>query len=436
MLMDEVELPTEEIFDRFGSDPRQGVIPKSRSHSYDALYENFRFGPLYHEHCQMETAILTFNCYLSEPELDVYCEEQICRVRPMKLLYYLVDDTISLVEPPVDNSGIMQGRMFNRKKVPRTDHRIGQNFIHWSDLNLAQDIVMFARTYRITSCDQFTKKKYVKHFLERNGIKVRNAEEMPIDPWTKRRSAKKTEKNTSSIQSNKFLNCPPKLHLLTCWLDRSNDFHITRQLRTFRMTVFTVDHTVSIVETTAGLEGQVFLKRVNLPCKANRSRHFYRSWELYPGIWVDVFTRPMFIYGCEGNETRLFLQQQHGQIDYSDYEHLLNEGPPIEPVVEIPATLKFIAQMMNGPFAGRHFVLTYHVNSREVDISESGNHRKWSEGRAFLEGIHSNNYSIDDFVIGKTVTFYRWSFKLIEADPNTSEFLRSKEDNLNGYEIT
>uniref|UniRef100_F1L921 EF-hand domain-containing protein 1 n=1 Tax=Ascaris suum TaxID=6253 RepID=F1L921_ASCSU len=370
----------------------------------------------------MDNGILSFNCYLSEPESEVFCEEQIYRVRPMKLLYYLVDDTMSLNEPPVDNSGIMQGRVFTRQKVPRTDEHIGREFIHWSDLNVAQDIVLFARTYRITSCDHYT-----KDFLERNGIKVREAEEIPLDPWTKRRSAKRIEAMRQSVESNGFVNAPTKLHLLACWLDSSNDFHGSRQRRTFRMTVFTVDDTVTLVETTSGLEGQVFLKRINLPCKTSRSRRYYRSWELYPGVWVDVFTRPMFIYGCEGTESRAFLQQQHGQTDFSDYERVLDEGPPIEHIIETPPTLKFIAEMLNGPFADKKFVLTYHVNSQEVDIAESGMRRKWSVGRAFLEGIHSHQYSIDHFTIGSTMTFYRWSFKLLEADPNTLQYLRSKE---------
>ncbi|VDM28159.1 unnamed protein product [Toxocara canis] len=271
-------------------------------------------------------------------------------------------------------------------------------------------------------------------FLERNGIKVREAEEIPIDPWTKRRSTKKVEAITHPNESNGFVNCPSKLHLLACWLDRSNDFHGSRQRRTFRMTVFTIDDTVSLVETTPGLEGQVFLKRINLPCKAPRSRRYYRSWELHPGVWVDIFSRPMFIYGCEGSETRAFLQQQQGQTDFAEYERILNEGPPVEHFIEIPTTLKFLAEMLDGPFAEKNFVITYHVNSREVDISESGKRRKWSIGRAFLEGIHSHNYSIDHFTVGNTLTFYRWSFKLLEADPNTQQYLRSKEDR-GDYEV-
>lgn len=40
-----------------------------------------------------------------------------------------------------------------------------------------------------------------------------------------------------------------------------------------------------------------------------------------PGQWIEVYTRPMFIYSCEGQETRYFLKQLHcGAIDFKDYE--------------------------------------------------------------------------------------------------------------------
>lgn len=75
---------------------------------------------------------------------------------------------------------------------------------------------------------------------------------------------------------------------------------------------------VTLVQKTIAVGQNHEMKRNAL----GGSRRYYRSWELYPGVWVDVFTRPMFIYGCEGTESRAFLQQQHGQTDFSDYERV------------------------------------------------------------------------------------------------------------------
>ena len=37
-----------------------------------------------------------------------------------------------------------------------------------------------------------------------------------------------------------------------------------------------------------------------------------------PGIWIDVFKRPMYIYDCEGAATKTFLKQQFGEIEFGD----------------------------------------------------------------------------------------------------------------------
>lgn len=52
--------------------------------------------------------VLTFDCYLAEAESGIYSNEQIHRIRPMKLIYHLTDDSITLNEPVVPNSGMLQ----------------------------------------------------------------------------------------------------------------------------------------------------------------------------------------------------------------------------------------------------------------------------------------------------------------------------------------
>lgn len=55
-----------------------------------------------------------------------------------------------------------------------------------------------------------------------------------------------------------YSDAPAKLHLLACWLDDTS-------VRTFHMTVHTIDDTVALVESTRALRGQLFLKRNKLP---------------------------------------------------------------------------------------------------------------------------------------------------------------------------
>lgn len=35
-----------------------------------------------------------------------------------------------------------------------------------------------------------------------------------------------------------------------------------------------------------------------------------------PGMWIEIYKRPMFIYDCEGVGTRAYLKQQFGELEY------------------------------------------------------------------------------------------------------------------------
>ena len=63
--------------------------------------------------------VLLFNAYfkqtLNESDKEYY------RVRPVKIYYYLEDDSISVVEPIVENSGIPQGKLIKRQRLPKND---------------------------------------------------------------------------------------------------------------------------------------------------------------------------------------------------------------------------------------------------------------------------------------------------------------------------
>lgn len=75
------------------------------------------------------------------------------RVRRVNMYYYLEDDTISMVEPLLENSGIPQGTFIKRQRHPKNDN--GDHY-HWKDLNVGINITLYGRTFRIVSCDQFT----------------------------------------------------------------------------------------------------------------------------------------------------------------------------------------------------------------------------------------------------------------------------------------
>ncbi|KAG9347213.1 hypothetical protein JZ751_004780 [Albula glossodonta] len=122
--------------------------------------------------------VLRFFGYFQQ-EVQQSPQEQY-RVRPVIISYYLEDDSFCMIEPEVMNSGIPQGKLLKRQRLPKGKQG---DFYHWKDLNVGIDISVFGVTYRLTSCDRFT-----QEFLLSEGILLNEPEEIPLDPYTERRN--------------------------------------------------------------------------------------------------------------------------------------------------------------------------------------------------------------------------------------------------------
>merc|ERR1712166_274830 len=96
-----------------------------------------------------------------------------------RFFYYLEDDSIAVIEPIVENSGMPQGKLIKRQRLPKNDQ--GATW-HWTDLNLAMNVVFYGRTFRLVNCDEFT-----KDFLESEGKSLNQTESVPNDPYTESR---------------------------------------------------------------------------------------------------------------------------------------------------------------------------------------------------------------------------------------------------------
>jgi len=55
--------------------------------------------------------VLKFNAYFKQTVHE--SPDEYFRVRPVEIFYYLEDDSISVVEPHVENSGMPQGTTLN-----------------------------------------------------------------------------------------------------------------------------------------------------------------------------------------------------------------------------------------------------------------------------------------------------------------------------------
>lgn len=96
--------------------------------------------------------MLRFYAYFEENVL--YSPEEDYRMRPVVIYYYLEDDSMCIIEPRVENSGIPQGKRLKRQRLPKNER--GDHY-QWKDLNLGMDLEVYGVKYHITQCDTFTK---------------------------------------------------------------------------------------------------------------------------------------------------------------------------------------------------------------------------------------------------------------------------------------
>lgn len=75
--------------------------------------------------------------------------------------FYLSDDSISIYEPAVKNSGIIEGPFLRRNKYKNVDKN--NEFITPTDLPIEGNIKINGYSYHILSCDDYTVKYLQQH---------------------------------------------------------------------------------------------------------------------------------------------------------------------------------------------------------------------------------------------------------------------------------
>ncbi|XP_017073084.1 EF-hand domain-containing family member C2 isoform X1 [Drosophila eugracilis] len=210
--------------------------------------------------------VLCFTAYFKENLTEIYHAPY--QVRKVKIYFYLEDGTMQVTEPKVENSGIPQGCLVHRQRIPKAPPT-DREFISIFDLNVDTDVQIFDRVYHISGCDIFT-----RQFLNRAGIFVPEAQQEPCDPTTeirKRSALKQTANSCSSAIPKKhtfaqFLEFDRRvLKFQGYWNDRS-EFGDVRKLE---ICYYLADDTIDIKEKfprNSGREGpSTFLKRGKLP---------------------------------------------------------------------------------------------------------------------------------------------------------------------------
>ncbi|XP_033003020.1 EF-hand domain-containing family member C2 [Lacerta agilis] len=309
--------------------------------------------------------VLSFDAYFDEEVPDK--NQELYRIRHCKIYFYLEDDTIQVVEPQVKNSGIPQGTILRRHRVPLPPPNEDQ-FYTIDNFNIDTDLIFYGRRYRIIDCDQFT-----KNFLRKMGVRLNCPVNCPDDPYTKERQ--------KLIDSMKPLRPYERFDTLQQFLE--HDGHVLRfygvwddtesmfgDVREVVLHYFLADDTIEIKEVIPLNSGRdavpLFLNRKKLPkygpiglyqpgtitdrtvlnvfggLVGNKGRYildnrktgavhqeFYKDSDLSIGSVINVWGRKIVLCDCD-EFTKEYYRTKYGVKDFTPIPYKAPPPPKVE----------------------------------------------------------------------------------------------------------
>lgn len=396
---------------------------------------------------QHDRHVLRFFAHFQEPVHESPKEN--FRVRECVICFYLEDGTMMIQEPKVENSGITQGSFVKRHRIPKD--RGG--YFTADDLACGTTITVYSRSFRITSCDDFTRSFYA----EAKGRTPGDFEHTPLDAFrasqlqedlqgSTARSAPRevaesriyTELRVGGARKNEklqqFMENDRRVLCFKCYWDDSTRYGMRLY---FTLHYYLSDDSVEIHECHPRNSGRdpfpVFWKRApvrknphvqSVPVLRGPEPIFYRPEDFIVGQTVNVLEREITLYDCD-DFTRTFFQRYlgheqavlevkeppptHVQLSHPPHNGFGSEDdslgsclrltprPPRKDELTILADsdkiLRFSGEMVNGKREDghRHFVICVFLADDTMSVHEaSSKNSGHAEGRFAARGRKKN----------------------------------------------
>jgi len=445
--------------------------------------------PFVPAHLAYDKKVLKFTGYFHET-LPTGVEESAVnyRYRFVEIFYYLEDDSISFIEPVIENSGTPQGKLLQRQRLPKDD--LGNSY-HWTDLNCGVDMLVYGRVYHITGCDEYT-----ANFFASEGVKLNPQEQVPIDPYTEsRRPPNRTTKTKSDFDRLKrFLTLDRKvLRFYAVWDDRDMKFG---EMRPFIFHYFLVDDTLQIREVYKPNDERdpfpILSERARIPINrydvpdtfptclmevsdAEVQGKWLKSNDFIIGKTLTISNRRFLIYDCDEFTRRWYKNEMgfeqppaieipdedrrsvkprkmiippyngFGSIDDTVQNCLsLVPQPPKKDFIKMlendNKTLRYAASMVpiRPEDKNRRFILTYRLADHMITIFEPPLKNTGIIGGKFLEATRIPKPNCDrenpifygpvDLSIGAVITVFRHRFTIVDCDDFVLSYLEENAE--------
>jgi len=378
------------------------------------------------------------------------------RVRKCTVFYFLEDDSMSIAEPKVANSGIAQGVFVKRHRVPLSDKSGG--FFTIGDLRVGSNIKVYGRVFRVYDCDAFT-----RAFYEENGNAQGEAEECPTDTYGQRQTEGKKGHNRKTMNplktfmearlgktmegdTKRFLVNDGKVLRFFC---RWDDLTMYGETMLYVLHYFLADGTVEVNEVREANSGRdhfpSLLKRQKLPKRTTDvtcsiatigaktgedAIEYYEDVDFKCGSTVNVFSREIKVCACDKFTYDYYLKK----FNYKQIADLPTEDEPTAKEINAPAStgfgseedsmgsflflnpkkpkknyrkmrendrkeMRFLAKFANPTVqdADRRFVVTFYLGDEKVGVYEKSERNSGFQGGKFLEKSRLRNPSTKRF---------------------------------------
>ncbi|KAK3580258.1 hypothetical protein CHS0354_012787 [Potamilus streckersoni] len=437
-------------------------------------------------HVAWDKKVLRFNAYFKQTVHE--SQNEYFRVRPVDIYYYLEDDSIAVIEPHVENSGMPQGKLIKRQRLPKNDQ--GDHW-HWKDINMGVNVTFYGKVFHIISCDKFT-----TNFLESEGIIVNPPEQLPKDPYVEKRkeaAALRTYNTPSSFDRQKqFLEMDRKVLRFFCiWDDRDAMFG---EMRPFVIHYYLVDDTLEIREVHTPNDGRdpfpVLIGRHKVPkdrsnvessfpgvvmeLSDHEIKEYFTPKDFKVGECVIIYGRRFLIYDCD-NFTKSFYYHNFGITEFStvDVKGKMKDLPRMEippynqfgsmedslqsclSLVPQPPKKDFIKMLENDHKVlrfeatmdtvrpedkGRRFIISYRLADDMMTIYEPPVRNSGIIGGKFLERTRVAKpgcppdqpvyYGPQDLYIGAVIEVFRHRFIILNADEYVLNYMEAHKDQI------